>query len=78
MRRQMYCQETIQTNEIVSIWNSQVPNLSDFPINDFLHIGFTHHRIILGKVKGLDNNQIVLYNNKFTQIIYLRKLIVIL
>ncbi len=36
------------------IWNSQVPNLSDFPMDDFLHIGFTHHRTILGKVKELD------------------------
>lgn len=44
----------IDENEIVPIWNSQVPNLSDFPIDDFLHIGFTHHRIILGKVKELD------------------------
>ena len=44
----------IDENEIVPIWNSQVPNLSDFPMDDFLHIGFTHHRIILGKVKELD------------------------
>ena len=44
----------IDENEIVPIWNSQVPNLSDFPMDDFLHIGFTNHRIILGKVKELD------------------------
>ena len=40
--------------EIVIIWNSQIPNLQDFPIDDFLHIGFTHHRIILSKVKEMD------------------------
>jgi len=44
----------IDENEIVPIWNSRVPNLSDFPMDDFLHIGFTHHRTILGKVKELD------------------------
>ena len=44
----------IDENEIVPIWNSQVPNLSDFHMDDFLHIGFTNHRIILGKVKELD------------------------
>lgn len=26
------------------IWNLQVPNYQDFPIDAFLHIGFTHHR----------------------------------
>jgi len=44
----------IDENEIVPIWNSRVPNLSDFPMDDFLHIGFTHHRTIIGKVKELD------------------------
>ena len=33
------------------IWNLQVPNYRDFPIDAFLHIGFTHHRVILGKIK---------------------------
>ena len=44
----------IDRTEIVPIWNLQVPKLQDFPIDDFLHIGFTHHRIILGKVKAID------------------------
>lgn len=39
---------------IKPIWNLQVPNYRDFPIDAFLHIGFTHHRIILGKVKDLE------------------------
>lgn len=39
---------------IKSIWNLQVPNQQDFPIDAFLHIGFTHHRVILGKIKNLE------------------------
>lgn len=39
---------------IAPIWNSQVPNCKEFPTEAFLHIGFTHHRIILGKTKDLD------------------------
>jgi len=37
-----------------SIWNLQVPNFQNFPIDAFLHIGFTHHRVILGKTKNLE------------------------
>ncbi len=29
------------------IWNLQVPNYSDFPMDAFLHIGFTHHGLFL-------------------------------
>jgi len=36
------------------ICNLQVPNCQDFPIDAFLHIGFTHHRVILGKIKNLE------------------------
>ena len=39
---------------IQSIWNLQVPNCQNFPMNAFLHIGFTHHRTILGKTKDLE------------------------
>jgi len=38
-------------SDINIIWNLQVPNSTGFPIDSFLHISFTHHRIILGKVK---------------------------
>ena len=36
------------------IWNLQVPNYQDFPMDAFLHIGFTHHRVILGKIKNFE------------------------
>lgn len=39
---------------IKPIWNLQVPNYRDFPVDAFLHIGFTHHRVILGKIKDLE------------------------
>lgn len=39
---------------IKPIWNLQVPNYRDFPIDAFLHIGFTYHRVILGKIKDLE------------------------
>ncbi|MCI8431456.1 MAG: DUF1016 domain-containing protein [Lachnospiraceae bacterium] len=44
----------IEKYVIKPIWNLQVPNCQDFPIDAFLHIGFTHHRVILGKAKNLD------------------------
>ncbi|MFG6331879.1 MAG: PDDEXK nuclease domain-containing protein [Lachnospiraceae bacterium] len=44
----------IEKYAIKPIWNLQVPNFKDFPIDAFLHIGFTHHRVILGKAKNLD------------------------
>ena len=37
-------------NEIVK-WNLPVPNQSDFPLDSFFAIGFSHHRTILSKVK---------------------------
>ena len=44
----------IDSQGVMSIWKSQFPNLSDFPIEEFMHIGFTHHSIILGKIKEID------------------------
>ena len=35
----------------ISNWNLPVPNLSGFPLDEFLSIGFSHHRTILSKVK---------------------------
>ena len=43
-----------EKNEIEPIWNLQIPNLHDFPIDAFLHIGFTHHKVILGKIKDFN------------------------
>ena len=40
--------KNVSNNEV---WNSRVPNLDEFYMTDFMSIGFTHHRIILGKVK---------------------------
>ena len=34
-------------------WNLQVPKFQKFPIDTFLQIGFTHHRVILGKTKEI-------------------------
>ncbi|SER04666.1 Predicted nuclease of restriction endonuclease-like (RecB) superfamily, DUF1016 family [Butyrivibrio fibrisolvens] len=36
------------------IWHSQVPNLEVFPFDDYLSIGFTHHRVILSKAKNYE------------------------
>lgn len=36
------------------IWNLEIPNCKNFPMDAFLHIGFTHHRVILGKIKNLE------------------------
>ena len=38
----------------ISNWNPLVPNLSEFPLDAFLSIGFSHHRTILSKVKDKD------------------------
>ncbi len=35
------------------LWNSQVPNCEDFPIEAFMAIGFTQHRVILSKIKDI-------------------------
>ena len=44
----------LENAAIVPIWNLQVPNYQGFPMDAFLHIGFTHHRVILGKVKSME------------------------
>lgn len=44
----------LEKTSIEPIWNLQVPNYQDFPLEAFLHIGFTHHRVILGKAKDLE------------------------
>ena len=49
-----FANSKIEETAIMSIWNLQVPNYRDFPMDAFLHIGFTHHRVILGKVKNFD------------------------
>ena len=44
----------VQNNDEISIWNLQVPKELNFPMEEFLSIGFTHHRTILSKVKDKD------------------------
>lgn len=41
----------VQNINEISIWNLQVPKELNFPMEEFLSIGFTHHWIILSKVK---------------------------
>lgn len=43
-----------EKNAMSIIWNFQVQDYRDFPMDAFLHIGFTHHRVILGKIKNLE------------------------
>ncbi len=38
----------------IQIWQLQLPNLKDFPVEAFFLIGFTHHCAILTKVKSLE------------------------
>ena len=38
-------------SESDEIWNTLVPKVQSFPIDAFLSIGFSHHRLILQKVK---------------------------
>lgn len=38
----------------IQIWHSLLPNSQGFPSEDFLHIGFSHHILILSKVKDLE------------------------
>ena len=39
---------------VMQIWQTHLPNSENFPIADFLHIGFSHHTVILSKVKDYD------------------------
>ena len=43
----------VDSSVLLSNWNLQVPISDDFPLDAFLRIGFTHHRVILGRVKEL-------------------------
>ena len=38
----------------IEIWNQQVPNIEEFPAEQFCAIGFSHHRTILSKCKEYD------------------------
>ena len=49
----------IEDEAAIQIWQTHLPNFKDFPIDDFLHIGFSHHTVILSKVKGNRQTQYV-------------------
>ena len=38
----------------LQIWQTRLPNSESFPLADFLHIGFSHHTLILSKVKSYE------------------------
>lgn len=42
------------SSRAIQIWQSLLPNSQGFPSEDFLHIGFSHHILILSKVKDLE------------------------
>lgn len=44
----------LTTVDADGFWNSQVPESGTFPLDEFLSIGFTHHRWILSLAKTLD------------------------
>ena len=38
----------------LQIWQTLLPNSQGFPSEDFLHIGFSHHILIISKVKNIE------------------------
>ncbi len=42
----------IDAGTLQQIWQTRLPDFRDFPLDDFLHIGFSHHTLILSKVKA--------------------------
>jgi len=44
----------ILSDEKTVIWNPLVPKDKTFPLNEFFSIGFSHHRMILWKVKAIE------------------------
>ena len=44
----------IVSTSALQIWQTLLPNSQEFPSEDFLHIGFSHHILILSKVKNVE------------------------
>ena len=42
------------SSDTLQIWQTLLPNSQGFPVEDFLHIGFSHHILILSKVKSTE------------------------
>lgn len=44
----------MNTAGLIPIWQTCLPNSATFPINEFLHISFSHHILILSRLKDYD------------------------
>ncbi len=44
----------IVSTSALQIWQTLLPDSQEFPSEDFLHIGFSHHILILSKVKNVE------------------------
>lgn len=51
-------------DDAAETWNLQVPKSGAFPLNEFLSIGFTHHRWILSLAKPIDDLKTLLEGNE--------------
>ncbi len=49
-----FANSKLENSISLPIWNLQIPNYKDFPMEDFLNIGFTHHKEILSRVKSIE------------------------
>ena len=63
--------------ETTEIRHLELPNFKDFPIEEFLRIGFTHHSIILSQVKSIEERffYIKLCANELLKVDTLKKMI---
>lgn len=63
--------------ETEEIRHLELPNFNDFPIEEFLRIGFTHHTVILSQVKSIEERffYIKLCANELLKVDTLKKMI---
>lgn len=63
--------------EMSEIRHLKLPNFKDFPIEEFLRIGFTHHSVILSQVKSIEERffYIKLCANELLRVDTLKKMI---
>ena len=46
----------------LQVWQTLVPNSKGFPSEDFIHIGFSHHILILSKVKSTEQRTFYIHH----------------
>ena len=46
--------ENMLINASIQIWQTRLPNYESFPKDDFLNISFSHHTLVLSKIKNYD------------------------